>query len=105
ATAVETQGQVPFPTLYLVNTTSDAVVLGACQNGDAGCSLRDAIQTANAHPGADTIVFDLPAGSVINLTTALPGITDSVSIKGPGADKLTVQRNATAQLRLFNVPP
>ena len=103
AIAVETQGQVAFANLYLVNTTSDAVVLGACQNGDPGCSLRDAIQTANAHPGGDGIVFDLPAGSVINLTTALPDITDSVNINGPGADKLTVQRNASALFRIFNV--
>src|SRR5437763_775279 len=99
AIAVGTQGQVAF--LYLVNTTSDAVVLGACQNGDAGCSLRDAIQTANAHPGPDGIVFDLPAGSVINLTKALPDITDSVNINGPGADKLTI--NGNSAFRIFNV--
>src|SRR5438477_7621855 len=103
ATGVETQGQVAFANLYLVNTTNDAVVLGACQNGDPGCSLRDAIQTANAHPGPDGIVFELPPGSVINLTTALPDIADSVNINGPGADKLTVQRNASAQFRIFNV--
>ena len=101
AIAVQTQGQVAFANLYLVNTTSDAVVLGACQNGDPGCSLRDAIQTANAHPGGDGIVFDLPAGSVINLTTALPDITDSVNINGPGADKLTI--NGNSAFRIFNV--
>ena len=101
AIAVQTQGQVAFANLYLVNTTSDAVVLGACQNGDPGCSLRDAIQTANAHPGPDGIVFDLPAGSVINLTTALPDITDSVNINGPGADKLTI--NGNSAFRIFNV--
>ncbi|PYL05382.1 MAG: hypothetical protein DME32_00010 [Verrucomicrobia bacterium] len=101
AIAVQTQGQVAFANLYLVNTTSDAVVLGACQNGDPGCSLRDAIQTANAHPGPDGIFFDLPPGSVINLTTALPDITDSVNINGPGADKLTI--NGNSAFRIFNV--
>jgi len=104
AIAVQTQGQVAFANLYLVNTTSDAVVLGACQNGDSGCSLRDAIQTANAHPGPDGIFFDLPPGSVINLTTALPDITDSINISGPGADKLIVARSFGAVLfRIFNV--
>ena len=45
---------------YSVNTTSDTVVIGACQNGNPGCSLRGAIQTANSHPGVDGIGIDLP---------------------------------------------
>src|SRR5438477_6229602 len=104
AIAVQTQGQVAFANLYLVNTTSDAVVLGACQNGDPGCSLRDAIQNANAHPGPDGIFFDLPPGSVINLTAALPDISDGVNISGPGADKLAVQPGGNSvPIRVFNV--
>jgi len=74
--------------LYLVNTTSDTVVVGACQNGNPGCSLRGAIQAANSHPGADGIQIDLPQVRFINLTQALPDITESVGITGPGADKL-----------------
>ena len=31
--------------LYIVNTTSDTVVAGACANGGAGCSLRGARRT------------------------------------------------------------
>ena len=92
--------------LYIVNTISDTVVIGACQNGNPGCSLRGAIQTANSHVGADGIVFDLPAGSVINLTGALPNISEGVSILGPGASALTVQRSTvsgTPQFRIFTV--
>src|SRR6187549_3180449 len=59
-----TQGGI----LYSVNTTTDTVVIGACQNGNPGCSLRGAIQTANSHPGIDGIALDVPGGSVINLT-------------------------------------
>ena len=88
---------------YSVNTTSDTVVVGACQNGNPGCSLRGAIQTANSHPGVDGIGIDLPAGSVINLTGVLPNLTEGVSIAGPGADKLTVRRNAGGDYRVFNV--
>ena len=92
--------------LYSVNTTSDTVVVGACQNGNPGCSLRGAIQAANSHVGEDGIAFDLPAGSVINLTQALPDLTESVSIIGPGADQLTVTRSTasgTPNFTIFNV--
>ena len=89
--------------LYFVNTTSDTVVIGACQNGNPGCSLRGAIQTANSHPGADGIEIDLPMGSVINLTAALPDITESVGIIGPGANLVTVRRDTGGSYRIFNV--
>ena len=68
--------------LYFVNTTSDTVVAGACANGQPGCSLRGAIQTANSHPGADGIEIDLDFGSEIDLAQALPDIAESVSITG-----------------------
>jgi CSLREA domain-containing protein len=89
--------------LYVVNTTSDTVVVGACQNGNPGCSLRGAIQAANSHLGADGIEIDLPSGSVINLTQALPSITESVSITGPGAEKVTVRRSTGGNYNVFNV--
>ena len=66
--------------LYYVNTTSDTIVVNACANGVAGCSLRGAIQVANTHAGIDGIEFDLPPNSVINLTQALPDVTGSVGI-------------------------
>jgi hypothetical protein len=78
---------------YIVNTISDTVVVGACQNGSPGCSLRGAIQIANSHPGADGIGFDLPAGSIISLTAALPTITEGVAISGPGANLVEVRRS------------
>ena len=89
--------------LYFVNTTSDTVVAGACANGAAGCSLRGAIQVANSHAGADGIEIDLPAGAVINLTQALPNLTESVSISGPGADKITVRLNTGGNYSIFTI--
>ncbi len=89
--------------VYLVNTTSDAVMVNACENGLANCSLRGAIQAANNHPGADEIEIDLGAGSIINLTGGLPDITESVSVTGLGSDKLTVRRNSGGDYRIFNV--
>jgi CSLREA domain-containing protein len=87
--------------LYIVNTTSDAVIPGACESGGAGCSLRGAIEVANSHPGVDGIDINLPAGSVINLTQALPNLSESVEINGPGASLLTVRRNTAAQYSVF----
>lgn len=63
-----------------VNAVAD-VDHGSCA---ATCSLRDAINAANASSGLDTIVFNLPGNPpyTIQPTTSLPIITDSVMIDG-----------------------
>src|SRR5215217_659576 len=63
----------PTPQTFEVTNVNDS---------DVG-SLRDAILKANASPGPDTIVFNIPAGSgakVIFLLAALPEITDPIVI-------------------------
>ena len=74
------------------------------QAGDKQCTLRAAIQETNAHTGSDTIEFDIPGDGVpvIHPDTALPAITDTVTInggsqpaglvavQGPGGDAPTV---------------
>ncbi|MFL6521600.1 MAG: choice-of-anchor Q domain-containing protein [Chthoniobacterales bacterium] len=94
-------------TTYVVNTSSDSVVVNACANQAANCSLRGAILTANAHSG-DTIVFNIQefcpnTGCVINLLSALPDITAPMTIMGP--TPFTIQRgsSATTNFRIFNV--
>jgi CSLREA domain-containing protein len=81
-------------TIIVVNTvtdTSDSLPGdGACQDNVGTCSLRAAIQEANAFGGAQTIDFDIPpgCGSIITPLSPLPDITDSVTIDGyshPGA--------------------
>jgi hypothetical protein len=106
--------QIAF--LYTVNATSDAVVSGACSGNSAGCSLRGAIQAANAV--SDSVIqFAIPATDpncvagvcTINLSSALPDIggpnnsSINVSIEGPGADKLIVRAITGANTRIFNV--
>jgi hypothetical protein len=56
-------------------------------------SLRAEIALANANPGPDTIVFDKGVGGTIKLTSGELLITDSVTINGPGANKLSVSGN------------
>lgn len=55
-------------------------------------SLRQAITDANAATGSNTI--DITAMGTINLTGPLPHPSNTLTITGPGADKLTIQRSA-----------
>src|SRR5262249_12648405 len=58
---------------------------------DAGPgSLRAAVAQANAHTGADVIVFDDGLAGTIALTGGELDLTDDLKVNGPGADKLTV---------------
>jgi CSLREA domain-containing protein len=106
-------------TSIVVNTTGD----GDNVNANAGCdtdasvsgeqcSLRAAIQRANALAGNDTITFDIPTTQpncvaatgrcTINLTKVLPSVSDT-TFEGPGADKLTVRRDSGPNYSIFNV--
>ncbi|HEX7315620.1 MAG TPA: hypothetical protein VF297_17000 [Pyrinomonadaceae bacterium] len=97
--------------LYQVNTTGDAAGVGLVSRCDTDiltpgdqCTLRAALRATNGVAGVDIIEFNIPATDpgcdpatgrcVINLTQALPDITEGVSIEGPGAEKLTVRHGA-----------
>jgi len=73
----------PMAQTYTVNTTAD-IDDGICTAGPGGCTLRDAINTANAHAGGDKIGFAIPGAAVqiIAPASALPTITEAVSIDG-----------------------
>jgi CSLREA domain-containing protein len=58
---------------------------GICETSISGnCSLRAAIEEANANSGADTINFNIPGAGVHTISPAspLPNITESVVING-----------------------
>jgi len=105
----------PLPTAiaaspFTVNSTDDAPDAnpadGVCDVGDGSCTLRAAIQQANAASDDDTINFNLAANSVITLHTALPNLTNNLNIAGPGASLLTIQRNTAAgtpRFRIFTI--
>lgn len=83
-------GQIDQPTAFTQQVTeqwqhvlASFIVTNTADTG-AG-SLRDAITSANAAPGEDSIVFQIAAGLVngehtISLATALPTITDRLTI-------------------------
>ena len=70
-------------------------------------SLRQAILDADANTGPQTITFAIPGGpATIDLVSALPDLTGTITIQGPGADDVTVERSSAAgtpQLRIFQV--
>lgn len=87
------------------SVTTDASVVVSNTNDSGTNSLRDAI--ANAVDG-DTITFSLPSGSVISLTSGELAIGKNLTINGPGAKQLTVQRSTLdgqADARVFSVSP
>jgi hypothetical protein len=96
---------------YVVDTSADAGSLIDCSDKAKRCTLRDAIQKANANDGDDTIVFAIPDSDprcgrghcTILLSSALPDLTTNINIQGPGAEDLTVFRNSASDFRIFNV--
>jgi CSLREA domain-containing protein len=73
-------------TTFTVNSTGDGADSnlgdGTCNDGAGNCTLRAAIQQANATAGADVINFNIPgAGAqLIAVSSDIPEITDPVVI-------------------------
>lgn len=87
--------QAHAATLIVVTNTSD----GAAP-GPAG-SLRRAISDAVA---GDTITFSVPANSTVSLTSGELLINKELTINGPGANLLSIQRSAVAgNFRIFTI--
>ncbi len=69
---------------FVVNSTGDGgdsdLADGACNDGGGNCTLRAAIQQANATAGLDIIAFNIPGGGVHTIQPAspLPPISDTV---------------------------
>jgi CSLREA domain-containing protein len=72
-----------------VNSAADAG--GTCPG--TNCTLRQAIAAALS---GDTIAFSLPSKSAVSLTSGELLVNKNLTIIGPGADLLSVQRDASA---------
>jgi hypothetical protein len=82
--------------VYTVDRLTDADT----GTGPVG-SLRYCLLEPLLPNGPDTINFSVTG--TINLGSALPKLTRSVSIQGPGADLLTVRRDSGGNYRIFTV--
>jgi hypothetical protein len=71
---------------------------------DAGNgSLRSVLQKLdNSHDSSNTVTFKSGLHGIIHLTTPLPEISKSVSINGPGANKITVAAPNGGAFNVFN---
>jgi CSLREA domain-containing protein len=101
---------VTCPDTLTVNVATDepdaAPGDGICDNGSGGCTLRAAIQEANASCVSTAVTIDatsVPSGIII-LTDPqpLPSIQHDVNLNGPGADNLTVDANNLYQVFSIN---
>jgi CSLREA domain-containing protein len=62
---------------------------GTCKTVGNTCTLRAAVQEAEATPAADTIAFSV--NGTITLGTSLPVVTRPLTVDGPGAALLSVR--------------
>ncbi len=67
------------------------------------CTLREAIDAANADVDDSSIAFTGSVTGTIELTGALPTLTTHIDIVGPGARVLAVHRNTGGDYRIFTV--
>jgi CSLREA domain-containing protein len=84
-----------------VVTTLDDHSDGTCNAAD--CTLREAMTAANSKGGFPGITFRAGLSGPVNLKSALPAITSSMGIYGPGVKVITVARNSAGSYGLFNV--
>jgi CSLREA domain-containing protein len=103
-------GEVTFASIGITVAGTTRTVTKTADTSDgicdaADCSLREALTAAQ---NGDLINFAplFNAQQSIDLLTALPVITRSISIQGPGAQLLTVRRAYTAatDFRVFDIP-
>lgn len=93
-----------FAVNFAVNSTNDPGT-GVCDAAE--CTLREAIVAANTNPGPDSISFAIPGTVLHTITpsTALPDITDGLTIDGYTQDgaspnTLAVGNNAVLNIEL-----
>jgi CSLREA domain-containing protein len=95
--ATEFDSPVSGPT-FIVTTTDDHND-GAC--GQLDCTLREAVNAANAASGGNTIQFAAGVTGTITLTAGELAINDTLLLQGPGASVITVDGNQAG--RVFRI--
>ena len=75
-------GQATFTVTSLADTPDILIGDGNCDDGTGNCTLRAAIQEANATAVKDNIVFDISGTGVqsIQLNSSLPAISEAVVV-------------------------
>src|SRR5258708_7176176 len=101
--------QSPITCIAGIESLEPRTLLSAVTTtADSGTgSLRQAILDVDASAGPQTITFAIPGGpATIDLLSALPDLTGTITIQGPRAADVTVERSSaagTAQFSIFQV--
>src|SRR5579883_1558688 len=90
------------PAVYTVNSLAD-VAPGAYDPNDKVVTLREAVERANQHPGADEIRFAPGLTGTIALTHGQLDVSDDLTVRGPGAGRLAVSGSGLSRV-LFVEP-
>jgi hypothetical protein len=85
----------PAPLAVIVTTLADDPVTPISEQ----TTLRDAITQANASTATSQVITFAVDGT-IDLTKPLPALNNNISLEGPGASDLTVQRVSSALISL-----
>jgi CSLREA domain-containing protein len=107
-TATVTITIYPCQAAFTVNSLGDTSEAnpgdGICADANGQCTLRAAIQEANADQACGTITIDLSQVSgQINLTSVLPPMSANLIINGPGPNSLTVLRSGVVPFGIFEI--
>ena len=92
---------------FTVNSTADDPDAdpgdGICATTAGECTLRAAIEEANALSSSEPHTIVLPVGT-INLTGDLPPLPENVTIIGQGESESIIRRDSGGEYRFFTVP-
>lgn len=80
-------------TTYTVDNPADTATPDGCVGTTGDCTLRGAINKANANSGDDAIDFDPSFPATLTLDSPLPAVTEKLSIDGDGAVALVGSAN------------
>jgi hypothetical protein len=86
------------PRLLLSATITVNTLIDGSTPDDGVLSLREAVDLANTNAGADTIAFAAGLTGTIKLNFGELGVTDDLTINGPGAKVLSVSGNDNSRV-------
>ncbi|HEX8998388.1 MAG TPA: choice-of-anchor Q domain-containing protein, partial [Blastocatellia bacterium] len=96
------------PSVFTVNDLGDTADTtpgdAICADSSGKCTLRAAVQEANPVVACSPLTINFSVTGTINLATALPNLNHpNLTITGPGANQLTVQRSTMMGTPDFSV--
>src|SRR6188474_649402 len=87
-----------FWSMFVYGPATAAVYTVTNLNDSGAGSLRQALLSANANPGADVVDFAPGLSGVIPVTSAQLLISENVAINGPGADLIALDPNMLSRV-------